>query len=415
MRALAIGLLSLAACTRVSATYCDEHPDDLAHCTAPDAGVCSSDPDCAALDPSTPVCLDQASCVQCAPDRTSACTDTTPVCGDDHRCHACTSHDECGSGICLDTGACAAPADVAYVQGGAVGDCTSPSSPCGSLEDARASGRTIFKVSGAVADDRLTSLTTGSYRIYGTPGASVTRAGTGVILQVKGTANVAIYDLRFTHGLADGIEQADTTSVLALTRVIIDENAGYGLSAHYGTLTMNGCVVSGNNFGGVSAADVRFTITNSIFVVNGDGSQSTVGGLRLSPLGDSRFEFNTVADNFSTTGNHGTRSLNCTAALTVRNNIFRTNYPSTTGISPLCTAEFSLFDQLAPTTGDNKTGDPMFDQLDPLVPDAPAYYRITAGSPAADSADPSASMSADIDGDPRPANGRSDIGADELP
>ncbi|MDX2094152.1 MAG: right-handed parallel beta-helix repeat-containing protein, partial [Kofleriaceae bacterium] len=228
------------------------------------------------------------------------------------------------------------------------------------------------------------------------------------------TASVTIADLRLTGAAGDAIQQLDPGSTLTLHRVVIDENAGYGISANRGTLTMDGCVVSGNNAGGVSAQDVTFSITSSIFVVNGDTSSSTVGGLRLAPVGASRFEFNTVADNASTLGNEGTRSLNCTAALTVRNSIFRTNWPNTTGVGGACTAQFSLFDMTAPATGDNKTGDPMFDNVNPLAPTHPAYYRIKAGSPAVDSADPSAPPTSDIDGDPRPMNGRSDIGADEL-
>jgi hypothetical protein len=42
-------------------------------------------------------------------------------------------------------------------------------------------------------------------------------------------------------------------------------------------------------------------------------------------------------------------------------------------------------------------------------------YHIMATSPAKDAADPAATVKVDYDGDPRPANGRSDIGADEVP
>lgn len=413
MRALAFALLSLAACTKVSATYCDKHPDDFERCAGD--GACVLDSDCEASDPSAPVCLDRTSCVQCAlPDRTSACTGATPVCGADNLCHACTSHDECGSGVCLSSGACAATSEVSYVQeGGAGSECTS-GAPCGSLELARQTNRPIIKVTGAIVDDKLASFTAGSFQVFGTPGARISRSNAGPLVEVKGTASVTIHDLRLTGAASDAIQQSDPGSTLALHRVVIDENAGYGISANRGTLTMDGCVVSGNNAGGVSALDVTFTITSSIFVVNGDASASTVGGLRLAPVGASSFEFNTVADNASTIGNEATRSLNCTAALTVRNNIFRTNWPNTTGVGGACTAQFSLFDMTAPATGDNKTGDPMFEVVNPLEPTHPQYYRIKPGSPAVDSADPGAPPTSDIDGDPRPSNGRSDIGADEL-
>ncbi|MDX2088262.1 MAG: hypothetical protein SFX73_10450, partial [Kofleriaceae bacterium] len=202
MKAWAFSLLALGACTKVSATYCDKHPDDLERCAG--SGACVFDSDCAASDPSLPVCLDRTSCVQCAlPDRTSACTGTTPVCGADNTCHACASHDECGSGVCLSSGACAAASDISHVQEGGTGvDCTS-GAPCGSLEVARQAGRPIIKVTGAITDDKLASFNAGSFQIFATAGARLSRSTPGPLLEVKGTASVTIADLRLTGAAGD--------------------------------------------------------------------------------------------------------------------------------------------------------------------------------------------------------------------
>ena len=76
-----------------------------------------------------------------------------------------------------------------------------------------------------------------------------------------------------------------------------------------------------------------------------------------------------------------------------------------------CTVTYSLTDALA--TNGNKVGVPLFIDfgINPLVA---GFYRIMAGSPAKNSANPAATITVDIDGDPRPA-GLADMGADEAP
>lgn len=52
---------------------------------------------------------------------------------------------------------------------------------------------------------------------------------------------------------------------------------------------------------------------------------------------------------------------------------------------------------------------------DPLFVNVPqGDFHLQAGSPAKDAADPTASLTTDIDGDPRPQGGRPDMGADEI-
>lgn len=96
----------------------------------------------------------------------------------------------------------------------------------------------------------------------------------------------------------------------------------------------------------------------------------------------------------------------CNGAVTVTNSILTGN-----DVTGACAVTYSLTDTLTGTG--NKIGAPMFVDvgIDPL---AAGFYRIAAGSPARDSANPAATLMVDIDGDPRPA-GSADMGADEVP
>src|SRR5262245_61799122 len=89
--------------------------------TTIDPTGCTSNANCPAA---TPVCDTSTKlCVQClGPDQTSMCSGATPACGDDNTCRACTANAECrDSDLCLSDGACADPAEIAYVQAGGTG------------------------------------------------------------------------------------------------------------------------------------------------------------------------------------------------------------------------------------------------------------------------------------------------------
>ena len=60
----------------------------------------------------------------------------------------------------------------------------------------------------------------------------------------------------------------------------------------------------------------------------------------------------------------------------------------------------------------NMVGDPLFKSI--TNPSAPTYYRLNQGSAAKDMADAAATLMMDIDGNMRPVDGRSDMGADEV-
>src|SRR5690606_10608064 len=87
--------------------------------------------DCAAADPSKPVC-DGASgrCVACTAGDVSGCGGTTPICDvEGQACRACVAHDECSGSACdLATGACFPASDTLWVAAGGGCDEAGPGS-----------------------------------------------------------------------------------------------------------------------------------------------------------------------------------------------------------------------------------------------------------------------------------------------
>jgi hypothetical protein len=310
----------------------------------------------------------------------------------DHNCTTpdamvrCVAHSECASNACLPNGQCATDEDVAFVHGGE------------SIAAAVATGKPFVKLSGAF--DEALVLTNTNVHFLADPGTTLTRSTSGPIIDLHGTSNVAIDDLVIRDGLGNtghGINIAAGESMVSLTldHVAVLDNGGIGVNAADGKLAMERCIVSGNKNGGAQVA-AAMAVENSLFVGNGS-STSIVGGVSLTPRGSTNtFSFNTVADNLSSSGSVSVRGVNCPVPMTVNSSIVTGNATSLN-----CTLEYSLV-----------SGDPMFKATDATSPLSPDYYRIGATSDAIDHADNSATMSVDIDGQPR--EGARDIGADEF-
>jgi hypothetical protein len=78
-----------------------------------------------------------------------------------------------------------------------------------------------------------------------------------------------------------------------------------------------------------------------------------------------------------------------------------------------CDVTYSFFTPGDETAGTgNMAGDAMFKSTS--TPSSPTFYRISPSSPAKDKADMAATLTMDIDGNMRPVDGRSDMGADEV-
>ena len=411
---LALAGLIASGCMKQSEKYCALHPEDTAHCGTIDGGAaCLDNADCAAIDPATPVCADDRTCVQCTVTDDTACTDGR-VCRGDRTCGDCVAHAECDSGVCQVNGRCALEASVAYVAtNGGGADCTL-AAPCATLIAAEATARAIIKVSGTITNPTTVLFDARSTTIYADPGASVTSATAGNLIEVAVTGTeLTIYGLRLFGGTGGGTGNAVYVATqsdprITLDRVLIEGNDGSGVRAtDGGDITITRSVIA-NNFGnqGVYLSNGKFSITNTIIAQNGKTTIVT-GGAFLQPTSPSTFEFNTVADNVSMGGTSAYRGVTCSSEVSLANNIIVGNDLSG------CNAEYTLFSPGdRPGGAGNLEGDAMFEAT--TTPSMPTYYRLAPTSPAKDTADPAATVTTDIDGDTRPVDGRSDMGADEV-
>ena len=418
MRALVI-IIALAGCMKKSEKYCQLHaaedPENCPPTDGPIGGSCTSDPDCTGM-AGTPACdTVRKVCVPCVTN--AHCANPTPVCSADHTCGACRAHSECDSQVCEENGRCADEADVAYADPMGNGAMCTKAAPCANVDAAEKTDRRIIKVNGGTIFDNLTVLEpSGRLDIYAAPGAKMQRTQQGAVLEIRGTnAEVHIHDLEISGATGGssghGIFMTQDDPKLTLHDVILAGNSGLGILASTGTLVMDGAVVTRNASGGASIQMTSFAITNSLFVVNGTPAVSQTGGLTLgSSSASDRFEFNTVAQNSSSSGTSFGRGVNCVTAVNLSNSIFVDGRTSLN-----CNVSTSLYEVgITPPTGGNITGDPAFDVQDPTMYTSPRYFRITGASAARNMADAAATLPTDIDGDPRPQEGRRDIGADEY-
>jgi len=352
-------------------------------------------------------------CVECVLNQD--CADlANPTCDTaSHTCRPCGKHADCDSEACLPTGVCVAETNVAYVANPGGGTACTKAAPCATVNAAVARSTTHIKIEGAITDPDLTSITGKGVTILADPRATLSRSMTGPILEVQGdNADVTILDLAIRDGLGsggDGVVLAGGTAKLTLERVALIGNGGRGVfAASGGKLTMRQCVVSTNTLGGANVQNIAIEMTNNLFVANG-GAGSSTGGLTLAPNVGSVFQFNTVADNLSSTTTVATRGINCVLAFAADSNIVTTN-----ALGPSCTFTSSLFDGVV-AGACNRMGDPMFKSVGVANPTRKDFYRIQAGSLAIDGGAASGATLVDIDGEPRPGGNLNDMGADELP
>jgi hypothetical protein len=432
---------------------------DGEHCP-PAGGPCASSGECWAP---TPVCNEDAmTCVECV--KNTDCAASRPICSSRNECIECQSDDDCESKLCLDEGTCAAPNEVTYIGGPNArdGTCTIDN-PCQNLEQGLKAMalRRYIKLTGSIVEsaDRTINKTV---TIYGRSGAQIARSSNGEVLLLKGmtspiihlidleivgngggaakdcvelsekaevtmtrvrvrnhneagisltgTAKLVMVESQVHDNRMDGV-RADQGTTLELRHSLIYTNANAGTAGvnavNAAMVTIDSSIIAANYLptaGGVSITG-PFSIRNSI--ISGNGSVTTTtsaGGLNLNPVlstNTAEFEFNTVADNSSSSG----VGLSCVVvSFDVSNSIVTGN--SVSG----CNVSYSLMSIAGSPTGTNKVGDPIF--VSKLLMD-PMFYRIGALSAARDSADPAATLDVDIDGQKRD-DARKDMGADEF-
>ncbi len=414
LAALAVG------CQKESKLYCGKHPTDVENCGFLDAGIdarptCTVDPDCEAL-VDTPHCEpDTHYCVGCYLPEHCAGNAEAKFCDlDTFTCRSCVEHADCTSNACLPDGTCGDDSTVAYVDPMApVANTTcTAAEPCSTIDVALLTKRPYIKLQGAISEE-VPDLASTAVTFLSAPGTSLTRPTAGVVLNISGSSEVAVYDLTITGNEESGLLVDRSTLRLARSTVTgcnkkdrraIEVKTNSALIVSRSELT--------DNAGGGIFTDGTSTydITNTFLVRNG-ADDSAVGGASLGATisGLNRFEMNTVADNrVSTTANAG--GLQCATSVRAPNNLIVRNYAG--GLPGALNANKPVVNgcNLGESVIATDVAGFSFEMPEGT---GPWDYHIGPGSMAIDKGVTS-DIAVDVDGDARPFNGKLDVGADEY-
>ncbi len=411
-------LASATGCREDNPYYCDDRAYD--NCVnRPGEFPCSEKADCAEQ-AGKPACseLNEGTgtgiCVQCTVADSAACAGVTPICGADATCKGCGKHGDCASAVCLADGSCAAEATVAYVSPtGTDNDQCGKSTPCTKVAKAIATSRPYVKFSETT--DEAISLENKNVTFVAEPGAKLTRTNNGILLEVKGSSQLEIFDLELTgasgpSGIGISLPVGNTAR-LSLQRAKVTNNNGGGIVINGGVLTISQSTISGNAGGGISISSATFDITNNFIYRNGNSTGTTIGGVSfaVAAAGSNRFEFNTIVDNEISASTTSSGGVLCDIpGFAASNNIIARNFVNR--MSAAANAN-----TLGQCTHPSSKMVADLGELKFLAPDMPPFnYRVGAGSSAIDQATTPSPIVVDVDGDARPQGAQKDIGADEY-
>jgi hypothetical protein len=289
-------------------------------------------------------------------------------------------------------------------------------SPCSTISRALSTTHAPFiKVSGTISDNITIAR---NVTILADAGATLQSASSNTPVVAIGGSGLAVEidDLAITGGSSGsgfGVSvPSGVAAMLVLQRVTITGNSAMGISFAGGTLTAKRCTLTANNGGGVYVTDSSYDLENNIIAANGTPT-SSVGGFEVvqgAVAAPHIFDFNTVADNISTT-NTTTGGVGVTCVINPAAEQFHDDIIWNNGTHELlktgsdCTFTYSDIGPDGPASSGNMlNADPMLD----------VSYHIPTTSPAKDSADPTANEPVDIVGDSRPIGLHDDIGAFET-
>ena len=404
-RIVGIALVAFAGCrVEHSLDFCEMNPHDQ-ECKKL-GQLCLRNGDCGLgqCDKNT------SKCVECVD--TTPCYEQVPIC-DQRVCRACETSTECGTG-CRSDGTCADEEEVAYVTAiGAPGGCTIEQ-PCGTIDDALATGRPFVHIAGDTTIGRFT-IDNRTIAIIGEPGAKiidvdnlVTINGSDSNVTLEGLhigdpamhVSIAVNSLAgsltlrnsIVEGASTGVRNSDRSLTVSTTEI---HGCGTGISSK-GDLIISRSRITKNTEGGILApSPTRFEVTNT-FV---DGNGPSFGGVDVntSTATSSRFDFNTIVGNSAVAGTAG--GVNCSGGLVANDNVIAGNR-SGSASDPAA--------QVA--SGCNFAGSTISMNTTSLRLDA--AYHLMAGSPLIDAA--ASTIAVDFDGDARPVGAAADIGADEM-
>jgi hypothetical protein len=420
MRILLAVAFLLAGCTKTNPNYCEGAPDN--NCPGDGPQECTTSQGAC-------VCLQPAGvCVECTMDDKHNCTAAQPACGSDNVCRECRSNDDCDSGACLETGACASASQIIYA---APGGTMAPG--CG------APGETPCSISQAVNEiggtRNIIRLATGMYTVNGADGldfntrsgtliargATLTRSPVGPIISVRNNQTLKIVGGTVQGSNGDDGIQCNTGGKLQVHETTIERMDESGIESDGCELTISRATIRANLRGGINMVGVAkvVTITNNLVYRNGMNISSPVGGMALLLAAGSKVEFNTVIDNTADLGSTTAGGIRCDAQGSSYDAPYNLVYRNQGGLGAtvqvIGTCTFLRSYQQSATPGDNS----IF--LENPNDAASPSFRLTGRSPA-EVRDPEAVASfdcsnlIDFEGDPRPspAGGKCDMGADEY-
>ncbi len=219
-------------------------------------------------------------------------------------------------------------------------------------------------------------------------------------------------------GTTTGSGISGTRSSVVVRASSLSDGRSLGISVRDGSLTMEATTVARNQTGGISIEDSAFVLENNMVVANGVPGEIGFAGLEIvneEAKSPQRIEFTTVAANHITGGLSAASNFSCETAQPTQghsNIVYKTfteNSQPNIHLSN-CSLRFSLVEGGAAGEG-NLSLDPRFVNAEGA---AASDFHLQEDSPARDSADPSATLPFDIDGDARTLDGNPDMGADEV-
>ena len=437
----------------------DECTFELPVCSADHACVgCTMEAECADHE-ATPHCAGSAdapgACVACRDSQD--CTNVAePFCEPSTaKCRPCAKDDECASEVCDEgTGQCVDEGIVVYVDGvnGAPGSC-SKTAPCKTIQEgvvAVTSTRNVIKIApasymetvsvsgkvlvltGAGVDVQPSALNMPAISVLGAATATGVRieglklhdaGGTGnadgiqcAIGTAAGLPKVTVVDAEIDGNAGQGVDA--TSCDVTVDHSTVSRNKGGALKVTTGKITLRRSKVIGNEGGGLSIlGGGDFVVVNNILAKNGTPT-STFGGVRIDgapPSGPAgaRFEYNTVAGNVAQSGFvSGVVCSFVTVPVAMKNSIVYGNPGATKQVDGV-NCEWS-YSNIGP--GPDTDGEGNINMLPSFVSESTSDFHLMPGSAMVNMADPdSDDVDEDIDGDERPADGRCDMGADEIP
>jgi hypothetical protein len=280
-----------------------------------------------------------------------------------------------------------------------------------------------------VTDEARVTLIGGTLR-----GGEGERNGAGVFVQQN--SGVSLERVRVTDNESDGVVVLQGCSLRMSNSVVennslggiwagradinvsdsqIRSNALRGVFARSSRTTIRRSLITENRTGGIIATEADIQIENNFIVNNGASPIDTVtpaGGIRIVTNGASTrvldIRHNTIVNNQAPDSVDAPGILCSTSGQTVTNSNIVYGNTSTLAkpqIAGNCSVDYSNVEGSVVGTGNISTPPTFVSGTD---------YHLAPGSADINQADPDSPTSTDIDEEPRPSDGRADIGADEV-